>query len=679
MLLATDAAHKHGNESSSPPQSPSLLTSNGYFLTQMPLSIIGSVLRCQSPTQSPAPTNIAQTTSNAPDATTPQKHVDVMTAPLDTPTATPVPSRPASSGSSDADEQPKKRAPRSKTSYLYARPPKPVECRSKLHIRPKVLAQLHQIVPSQRPKPAYEIVPFPLLPARSTRRLARTFNTRERLGPTDLLIVKAESYGSQDEETKSEDDRWASREVVGVICPARNEKGVTDICMDDGTSRWEVTAMPNGGFEFNTTDDHGLTLKARWVLKSARTRRVSSVSTAAPLSPVFGPGQDDKKFTFSTISANSRRHPIIATMTHSRIDIMDSYSMPSATSPPTPVSLLSSPLPATPASIDMESFISDNQLPILMDEALRRFILVTGTWVASQSYCAVYPSSVLGQAYSPFLEASSRPSSNRTLSMSFLDSPRSASPASTVDEHRLSLPRLLKNGIDRLPRSTSFSAESTNTSLSSKDTSNASPVQKTRSRRANSTGNTNFFTLSGSMRRRHGLAFQDEPLPESEEERQVKRSVELLRIKELALPERLSSETSVNNTHPTVTTIPLPIVTRPSNDGTTSPAPLLSPPLPDPERSRKTQSAYQPIETAGLWDSGVTERSGLKSRPTSMFVINEKKKKQERKRERSRNKEDKKPQVERFLDEKDAISVKIHGDWHRLKNSFKNLFRREKA
>lgn len=674
MLLTTDAAHKHD---ASPPQSPSpsLLTANGSFLVQMPLSIIGSFIRGRSPSPSPASgaTNETGLATGSQNAATP-KHA--MSAPPDTPLATPVPSRPASSSSSAVDEQPKKRAARSKTSYIYARPPKPVECRGKLHIRPKVLLQLHQIIPSQRPKPAYELVPFPLLPAKSTRRLARSFNTRERLGAHDLLIVKAEAYG-KDEEATSDDDRWSSREVVGVICPARNEKCLTEICMDDGTSRWEVSSMPNGGFEFNTTDDHGLTLKARWVPKPVHSRRASAMSATAPLSPTLAPTQDDRKYTFSTITANSRRHPIVATMTQNRIDIMDSYAMPSATSPSTPGSILHSPI-ITPASIDLESFMSKDQMAIVTDDALRRFIVVTGVWVAAQKYYSA------GQPPTPSQETSAvnRPSSTRTVSMSFLDPPRSASPVSTLEENRRTLPRLLRSGIDRLPRSTSFTADPSLAPVEAENSPNSSPSRKTRSRRANSTGNTNLFTMSGSMRRRHGLAFEGQPLAESEEERQIKRSVELLRIKELVLPDRPSSDMS---TRQTVMTIPSPIITRPSNDSPAPPAPLLSPPLlspplPDPERSRKTQSTYEPVTTTGLWDSGVTERPGLRSRPTSMFVANEKKKRQDRKRERSKTKEDRKLEKERGRD--DSVSLKKSGDsdWRKFKNSLKDIFRRsEKA
>lgn len=679
MLLTADTARKHGHEHSLP-HSPSSHANNGSFLVQMPLSIIGAVLRRQTP----SPLLAVDTTHAGPDASTPQKHV--MTASSDSPSVTPSPSRPDSSGSSAvADEKPKKRTPRSKTSYICARPPKSVDCLStKLHLRPKVLLQLHQIIPSQRPKPTYEIIPFSLLPPRSTRRLARTFNTKERLGPNDLLVVKAEAYDNHDEEHKSDDDRWGSREVVGVICPAKCDKDTTEICMDDGMSRWEVTDMPNGSFEFNTTDEHGLPLKARWVLKPANSRRTSGMSASSQLSPTFPPGHDEKKYTFSTIRANSRRHPIIATMTRGRVDVMDSYSIPSATSPPTPGSVMQSPA-LTPGSIDMDSFLPNDHPPIETGDDLRRFILVTAVWVASHSFCSSSttnePATPSHETFNPF-----RTANNRTLSMSFLDSPRSASPASTAEsENRRSFPRLLRSGLERLPRSTSFT-DASPSPLATQVTPNASPSHKTRSRRANSLGNAHLHSMSGSMRRRYGLAFEDQALPETDEERQTKRSVELLRIKELALPttlERIASESPKRNSteRPTIAIIPSPIIVPPPSDATTpilSP-PLLSPPLPDPERARKTQSAYNPITTAGLWDSGVTERPGLKSRPTSMFVLNEKKKKQDRKRERSKSKEDKKYERERLKEDRDLVSLRLHEDWHKFKTSLRGLFRRDKA
>lgn len=195
------------------------------------------------------------------------------------------------------------------------------------------------------------------------------------------------------------------------------------------------------------------------------------------------------------------------------------------------------------------------------------------------------------------------------------------------------------------------------------------------------------------MRKRYGLAFEDQALPETEEERQSKRSGELLRIKELTFPSAIglpSIDTPVteDRSRPFQTTIPSPLVIPPS-DGVRPPAlqsapllspPLLSPPLPDPERARKTQSAYNPVTTAGLWDSGITEGPGLKARPTSMFVMNERKKKEEKKRERSKSKESRKDGRRRSVDSKDYCSgLKRKGDWYRykLKLTLKGMFKRE--
>ncbi|CAO2655870.1 Nn.00g046730.m01.CDS01 [Neocucurbitaria sp. VM-36] len=659
----------------------------------MPLSILGSFLRGQTPSPSQATTTAKHVDHAHDPPNTPSLQRAAMTrGPQDT-IISPAPSRPVSSGSSAADVKTKKRAPRSKTSYIIAKPPQPVNPRSKLHIRPKVLLQLHQIIASQRPKPVYEVIPFSLLPQRSTRRLARTFNTRERLGPNDLLIVKAEAYSTKDEEARSDDERWGSREVIGVISPGKCERGIIgkpEICMDDGTSRWEVTNMPNGGYEFNTTDDHGLNLKARWVLKPAQARRVSSMTAASPLTPTFAPGQEDKKFTFSTISANSRRHPIIATMTRTRIDVLDSYAMPSATSPPTPSSPSYTQSPAmTPSSIDTNSFLdnSSTTLPIETDDALRRFIVVSGVWVASHHFT----SSDNSQPPTPSLNTSAtfRPPNHRTVSMPFIESPRSASPASTVDENRRSFPKMFRTGTERLPRSTSFTEPCTSP-VSTKISPSSSPKLKTRGRRANSTGNTQFISMTGSMRRRYGLAFTDQAPQESEEEKQSKRSIELLRIKELALSsplDRSSIETPVRESKPKSAAIPSPIIIPCSSDDATAPTPLLSPPLPspplpDPERARKTQSAYNPLTTAGLWDSGVTEGPGLKRRPTSMFVMSERKRKQDKKRSQSKSKENRKEEKRASIEDKECLGLKRKGDWYKykFKLSLKGLFRKgEKA
>ncbi|KAF2116070.1 hypothetical protein BDV96DRAFT_41413 [Lophiotrema nucula] len=658
-MLTADAVAKHGHEYSRPAPSPTS------FLAQMPLSILNSVMRRQEAPSAPPKleVNKAASLDENGDEFVEQQKSPMGTAPDGT-TLSPTPSRPASSSSRASTEtKPKKRAPKPKTTFNLAHPPT-TGPRQKLHLRPKVLLQLHQVIPSRRPKPAYEVIPFSLLAPRSTRRLARTFNSRERLGPNDLLIVKAEEYENKNADEKSDDERWGARDVIGVVCPGKkDDKGTcmkTEVLMDDGSS-WEATSMPNGGYEFICTDEHGLQLKSRWVPKATHARRVSSMSIASQASPSLP--VDDKKFNFSTISANSRRHPVIANMTRNSIDIFDSYSMPTATSPPSP-SYPSSPLPTplTPTSItDACSYldISNERLPVKTDDALRRFIVISGIWVAfAEGWSPAYAWSK-NTCPSPLsTSATFRPAPpNRTVSMSFIDSPRSASPASTIDENRRTFPKILRTGSQMLHRNASFSIPSLNTPTK---TSPSSTSLKTRSRRSNSLGNNDFNPRTGSTRKkRFGLALEDQTLPETEEERQSKRSIELLRIKELAL-----SDTQCGTPRS-----PPPVqIVEPPRDETRSPSPA-SP----SSRTFASRSAYEPVTTKGLWDSGVVDGPGLKVRPTSLVVLNEKKEKEKKKKERSKSRE-KRGKDEMKEKEKDSLRRS-----ERFKQRFINIFRREKT
>ncbi|KAF2628690.1 hypothetical protein BU25DRAFT_30395 [Macroventuria anomochaeta] len=688
-MLTTGAAAKHGHECSPPRRLPSPAnTKNGaYSLAQMPLSILGSVLRYQTPSP-------ATSTQHGDNTETPTKHVTNAASPMLSPYSPPTnidshaPSRPGSSGSSAvADEKPKKKTPRPKTSFIIAHPPPTVHPRSKLHIRPKVQLQLHQILSSQRPKPVYEVIPFSLLAPRSTRRLTRTFNTRERLGHSDLLVVKAAAYGQTDEEHKSDDERWGSREVIAVICPGKTERGQvvsnTEICMDDGTSRWEVTSMPNGGYEFNSLDEHGLAMKARWVVKPPNSRRISGLSVNSQFSPGLPPSKDDAKWNFSAISANSRRHPVIASMTRTRIDVNDSYTMPAATQPSTPsVQVPTSPA-LTPASIDATSFLDAiDRSPIKTEEALRRFIVVSGIWVSSLHESYEHASSPLCPSFNT--SGNIRPPVCRTVSMSFLDSPRSASPAS-IDENEKSIPKLLRNTSQRLSRNASF-IEPPSSPMSAK-IAPSSPTIKTRSRRANSTGTHNLYSLTGSLKKRYGIPSQVETLSETEEDKENKRSEEISRLKQLAFPtpiEASPAEIPAVEAPPRlpVLIIPTTTVIRPSTDGPASPILLPSPQLPESDRTRKTQSAFNPIITAGMWDSGVTDGPGLKRRPTSMFVMNERKRKEEKKRGRSegRSKKQERETLDFSTSKEDlkkGNKEDCTGMGRKFKNSLKSMFGRK--
>lgn len=638
-MLAADHHHSPPRRASSPV--------NG-SLIQMPFSLLGNVLRKQTgpaglfakadatgpalhddTASPPAPTN---NNSNNTTTTTAAAPHDEPLSPTSRPPS-------VSSAASDAEKR-RKRAVRPKTTYKLAQPPP--SSHQKLHLRPKVLLQLHQVVAASRPRPVYEVIPYSILAPVSTRRVARTFR-RDKLGAQDLLIVKAEEYG---DEVRTDDERYGTREVVGIICPAKDDKGSkTEVLMDNG-SAWDVRPAPNGGYEFSYTDEHGLTLKARWITRPAvsRTHSVSSVPPAGP---------DTRKFKFSTISPNSRRHPVIATMTRDQIDVFDTYTMPSATSPATPNQASSAaPTPAaTPSAIDIESFLDKENLPVTTDDALRRFIVASGIWVAfCENWSPAYAASKAACITPLSTPTTARfPPPNRSISMTFAESPRDASPSSATDEKKGTIPRLIRSGTSLLHRNASFDT--------SRDMSTpASPTVKTRGRRSNSTGHAEVPSAVGSTRKRSALIVEDQPLAETEEEREGKRSAEL-RSQEPATP----------------ASPPLP---SPSPNQGLAPASAdaqlsersLSPASSD-SRTKKTRSIFNPVTTKGLWDSGVEGR-GLKARPTSMVVVQEKNKKARRKEARSRSKE-----REKEKSKEKSSRRKSEG----FKQLFSGIFRREKV
>jgi hypothetical protein len=80
-----------------------------------------------------------------------------------------------------------------------------------------------------------------------------------------------------------------------------------------------------------------------------------------------------------------------------------------------------------------------------------------------------------------------------------------------------------------------------------------------------------------------------------------------------------------------------------------------------------------------MWDSGVTQGPGLRRRPTSMFVLNEKKRKQEKKGERSKSKESKTKRSDQGSEH--GLGLKRRSDWYvyKIKLRFKDMFHKDKA
>ena len=264
------------------------------------------------------------------------------------------------------DERSKRRMSKPKTSYNICHPPPKTSTRSKIHVRAKPLLQLHRHTASSRPMPAFELLPSAIFSPSLSRAIGKVFRPKHGLCPADLAIVKADKYHQHEESATEEDE---SRDVLALICKGRkgdgSSPGKAKIFLND-TSEWEAYVLPNGGYEFTSTDEHGLTSTVRWVLKRPRGRRSQSASE------LDSPRTDPKKFNFSTISPNSRRHPVIANLTSTTLDVQDLYNIPQ----PAPSSLS----PSTDVLTQPEE--SSTSDPVETTAILHNLITASAIWVA---------------------------------------------------------------------------------------------------------------------------------------------------------------------------------------------------------------------------------------------------------------------------------------------------------
>ena len=342
--------------------------------------------------------------------------------------------------------------PKTKTSYRLAHPPPVSSHRAHLHIRPRVLLQLQRVSKTVRPKPVLEVLPSVIFATRLARRFPRTFKGKAGLGADDLVIVSSENYETAQPHASDpgelfEDARWEEREIVAAVCQLSKDKsgfqGRGEICLNNG-ALWTASKFGNGSYEFVMIDEHGLKTVARWVLKPPR-QRTAPVAQSRPRSPSL----EERKFNFSVLNPNSRRHAVIGTLDQHSIEVSDRYCNPAGGSKsPGPST------PRTPATGDVcdgpegqssypwhseRSPVSafDNHMrnsphlsmqstemnlatehPLEMNESLKTLILVTGLWVAFQEgFSSSFNSGDLAQGQSALSNTGSK-HQRRSLSLS---------------------------------------------------------------------------------------------------------------------------------------------------------------------------------------------------------------------------------------------------------------------
>ncbi|KAI9741286.1 MAG: hypothetical protein M1834_003003 [Cirrosporium novae-zelandiae] len=444
---------------------------------------------------------------------------------------------------------------RSKTSFQLAHPPPTVRHKQAFGIKPRILLQLQQLSDITRPTPALDVVSSTYFAPALKRNFPRIFRGKDALGSSDLVIVTSDRYNPGN---TSPTDRYMSaisspfpvdddltehkwdKQIIGTICKLSSDqggsRGKAEICLNHGDC-WEATPLLNGSYEFISVDEHGIRTIARWVLRknhSTPGRRRSNTfdQNGMPNSPA-----DEKKFNFSIVNPECRRHPIIASMGRQTIDVLDRYPSQSSSMGKHPpcAPVLS---PASEASADyFDAPSSPDRVMIETDDHLRTLIVITGIWVAfrenwSQNFSYSDAMSALGPS-------SSTNSSTSFRSLTMTPEPAGRSRSSTPDRQNIRTSSLTGNVRQRiasavLHRRSSTTPSPAQTPANSRPASSAGPLPP---QRTNSNGKAfmeklNHRHLIAAARRasqRKSTSAIPTPTPAQREARRVATPVEIIK------------------------------------------------------------------------------------------------------------------------------------------------------
>ena len=358
------------------------------------------------------PSGAASSTANTTEPESPGKEDDVSLF-FDEPED----ARSNSDGGSENGTKRGERRAKAKTCYSICHPPPTSTTRQRMHRRPRSLIQLHKLSTSARPQPAFEVIPSTNFSVRLTKAITKVFKTKHGLCPSDLVILRAEKY-AKDEPTEDQE----AKDIIALICKGRKEDGAVPgkakICLPGGRE-WEAYPAMKGGYEFFSTDEHGLGLTARWVPK--KSKDAGKVDDGDKKRP--------SKFNFSTISPNSRRHPVIAALGKTGLEIYDTYRMPD----PSAATPLSTPQQGSSLLSDAMEEEDSGKQQCETDDRLRQIIVMTGIFVAFKEGWSPYfkyddkDKDMLGVQRSPSLQYS--PARSQTFGSPVSTPPASPGPA----------------------------------------------------------------------------------------------------------------------------------------------------------------------------------------------------------------------------------------------------------
>lgn len=318
-----------------------------------------------------------------------------------------------------------RRAARTSTTYYLGYPAPRIIGKTKVVRKvflPRLLLQLQELSAEGRSKPVLEVFPASRIagPARSAKRFPGISDVKRHLGFDDIVLVRRDDDDTSGDGTESDqEDSMDWRNPVAVYSPLKHSKEA-EIVLDDG-SVWLAKPLPNGCFDFVYTDSDGKTTNVRWARRNPTP--ATTPTTDASASSVAS----QARYTFSIINPLTRRHPVMATLTPSTLEVQDTYTSVStshARHPPVTrasrsQSVTSSPSftrtpPYSPSNVSSVGSTSTNDgendsgvwIPSSpnyesrrtihqIDEATKSLISVTALWVClragwSQSYNSIH-------------------------------------------------------------------------------------------------------------------------------------------------------------------------------------------------------------------------------------------------------------------------------------------------
>lgn len=263
---------------------------------------------------------------------------------------------------------------RPKTSYHLAQPPP-----ASHHSAGSLVVQLQKLSNFSRPLPTLDVLSACAFAPRLRRKVGKFF--KHGVGTQDLVFLASEDFGDDDEESLRSRHMVASVSVEYKKAHGEEGKGskVTVIRLDNGP-QWEISQTSSGGYEFVAHEDNGNVLVARWNPRSAGTRRRSYQTQASDSD------DGERKFQFSIVNPNSKKHPILGYLAKQTIEIIDRYPLPSISSPlASPATTPPQSRPGSPVGTSHPEAafqLTDERAMVKTSDHMRALILVSGIWVA---------------------------------------------------------------------------------------------------------------------------------------------------------------------------------------------------------------------------------------------------------------------------------------------------------